>query len=796
MKPLNKTLLQKNFKHLRVKLVITVFTFILFVNSLKAQKDSSFFQIQTNENGNPLYFKHQIIIAFNPDLLKKNIIDNKEFVHGKLTDFFTQEAIALASSIGLWNDEIANTPTSKIYSFLDSDDTLSLTRSGETIEIPKYWATLLVYWPLSDPAPILQICDSLNKFYPIIEFAHPNYLYKLNSITNDPYYNSDQFNLHSNPNWTVNGNINIENAWDIETGSPEIKLGIYDSPIIYTHEDFGGGTLATSKIKGGKVYTINAANKIEVKDISTFNISLVNDNHGTQVAGIAAAIRNNEKGVAGVAGGDFTIGNNGVSLYTFGIFDANGIYCRDDDASAAITEGANYILQPNGTYTGYGLDIQNHSWGGPPGKVNIKRAIKGAARNQCVLVCSRGNDGDDVNEKGTKTQNYPATYNDEWVINVGASGNNGKRLNILENNVGVVYNTQYPSGTPRKWSSMYGEGMDVLAPGSQQLLITPHNNTVNPNFFCQQNYYCYFNGTSAAAPHVSGLAGLLLSKYRPVNGFYERLEPEDVENLIEKYAEHWAPAPSFYNDEQGWGLINPDNTLDKIKNNRYKIYHFTNGWPRTETNMGNITITVPTPTVGNPGLFGLSAGNYIVEKWKILETYTNTFGSNEQILGYWPRLNATNGLKDFSSNSLTDDEHATYSFSLTGSTVTVTATTYAYKNTNTSLWLNYDKSKVKTAYSVHTFDPTKSSINENKNVPLTLNLYPNPASKEVIIDLNNQKFEKILVFDLEGKQQNITYLINPKSILLDTSNLKEGFYICKVILENGSISNNKILIIN
>jgi hypothetical protein len=766
---------------------IVLLLILLKFNSLYAQIDSSYYEIQTNENGDPIYFKHQIIIAFSPDLLSKTIIDNKEFVHGKLIDFFNQEAIYLASSIGLWNDEIANSPTSKIYSFLDSDDTLSLTRSGETIEIPKYWATLLVYWPLRDPTPILQVCDSLNKFYPIIEFAHPNYLYFKNSVPNDPLYSNYQNNLQYNPfNGFPDGHINIENAWDIETGSSSIKLGIFDDPIMYNHEDFGGGTLTTSKIKGGKVYYTNPTGK--PVDISAFSLSLVTENHGTKVAGVAAAIRNNEKGIAGVAGGDFTQRNTGVSLYTFGIFGTGAMYCGDADASAAITEAANYILQPDGTYTGYGLDIQNHSWGGIPRSSNVGRAIKGAARNQCVVVCSRGNVPNDINKEfGTDEDNYPATYNDEWVISVGASGSNKYRLNIKDNNL---------TG-PDLWSSMYGKAMDVIAPGDWNYvptLVDYNIQSTKSGNVCFGNDYCEFNGTSASAPHVSGLAGLLLSKYRPANGFYERLQPEDVENLIEKYAEHWAPGPSFYNDDQGWGLINPDNTLDKVKNNQYQVYHFTNGWPRTETNMGNITITVPSPTAGNPGLFGLTAGNYVVEKWKMVETYTNTFGSSEQILGYWPRLNATNGLKDFGSNSLTDDEHATYVFTQTGNVLSVTATTFAYKNTSTGLWLNLDKSKIKTAYSVHTFDPTKSAVNEVNLSKIELKLYPNPASNKIMIDLENNKVETIEVFDINGKNQTISYLINSKTVVLNTQQLANGIYICKTMLTNGGIAINKIII--
>ena len=348
--------------------------------------------------------------------------------------FFTENAMALATNLGIWNNEIADAPTSKIYPFLNTSDTLSLTRTGKTINIPKYWATFLVYWPINDSTPIAQVCDSLNKFYPIIEFAHPNYLYRLNATPNDTFFLL-QHNLQYDPFNTsyTDGHIDIENAWDISTGIPEIKLGVYDSPIFYTHEDFGGGTLATSKIKGGKVYYIDANGKTVPQDISAFNLSTTYSNHGTLVAGIAAAIRNNEKGIAGVAGGDFAANNVGTSLYTFGIFGEPGTqvnnprsifspFCSDADASSAIVDGANYIKQPNGTFTGYGLEIQNHSWGGDSSSVNVRRAIKGAARNQCVLVCSRGNNVEPSDDpKGTDKENFPATYNDEWVISVGAS---------------------------------------------------------------------------------------------------------------------------------------------------------------------------------------------------------------------------------------------------------------------------------------------------------------------------------------------------------------------------------------
>ncbi len=763
------------------------------VKSLLAQTNQQDYpNVVYDERGKPSYMNNQIIIAFKPELLKKSIIDDDKFLSGKLKDFFTEEALAFVSRIGLINDTTLSAQTFKLYPNLDSDDTLSKTRNGELIVIPKYWATLLVNWPSNNSnSTIKQVCDSLIQFYPYIEFAHPNYLYSINTpqVPNDTYYAGDQFALHPDLGSPTNGNIEIENAWDIETGSPEIKLGVFDYPIIYTHEDFGGGSLASSKIRGGKVYypQSQAGQTIPTDiDISLFDIKTVTDNHGTSVAGIAAAIRNNDKGIAGVAGGDYANGANiGVSLYTLGIFTDGAItgtpsgYCTDAKAALAIEEGADYIPQPNGTYKGYGLNIENHSWGGTSSSDNIRRAIKGVVKNLCVNVCSRGQNN---NQTGSFIDWFPATYNDEWVINVGASGVNGRRASIQQNNLGIVTGTS-------SWSSMQGNKMDVIAPGVQ-LLVTScfiWNGVVNtPYSFCNHTDYCYFEGTSASTPHVSGLAALLLSKYRPANHFNNTLEPEDVENLIEKCANHLAPSPTFYNDDQAWGIINPDNTLDKIKDNRYQIYHFSNG-QSSFSNMGNINLTLKDQ-------FKIANGTYAAEKWKVTHKSTHTFAANEQILGYWPRINASEGSNDFGANAISEDDWSGYTFTLSSNNLTVDAVSFAYFIPSLNQWLYKNKADVKTAYSVHTFDPTANGIDELKTKKINLKIYPNPAKDQVKIDLKSLRFQSIEMYNVNGMLQKTDYTMAGNQIVINTSNLADGLYICKTIMADNGVSINKILI--
>jgi Subtilase family len=114
-------------------------------------------------------------------------------------------------------------------------------------------------------------------------------------------------------------------------------------------------------------------------------------------------------------------------------------WVRITNAANAIRYGADILS----------LDIQNHSWGTPTDTVGevLKYATLHAYKTGCVMVASRGNNGSDG-------LNYPACFRDNWVLNIGAAGIDGK------------FKTRN-NGSDDNFQSQFGNDVDILAPGSR-----------------------------------------------------------------------------------------------------------------------------------------------------------------------------------------------------------------------------------------------------------------------------------------------------------------------------------------
>jgi len=192
------------------------------------------------------------------------------------------------------------------------------------------------------------------------------------------------------------------------------------------------------------------------------------ENHGTHVAGIIAAERNNGKGIKGVA--------NNVALMSLRVVPNGDEY--DKDVALAIRYA-----------TDNGAKIINCSFGKSfsPNKEWVYDAIKYAAAKDVLIVHAAGNDGADLDNPDNP--NFP---NDQI--------DNGKEFADNVITVGALA-PKYGSELIASFSNYGAINVDVFAPGTAIYSTIPGNQ------------YKSFNGTSQASPAVAGIAALIRSQY-------------------------------------------------------------------------------------------------------------------------------------------------------------------------------------------------------------------------------------------------------------------------------------------
>jgi hypothetical protein len=176
--------------------------------------------------------------------------------------------------------------------------------------------------------------------------------------------------------------------------------------------------------------------------------------HGTHVAGVIAALGNNAEGTAGIAWRS--------KILPIKVLDSNGL-----GPDAAVSKGIIYAVENKAR-------IINLSSGTPYQSRLLDEAVRFAERRGVLVVAAAGNTGDKGNEVI-----YPAAY--PTVMAVGATD---------EKDGAPPFSQRQP------YVSIAAPGVDVPGPAWRDSGNGP---------------YILHTGTSAAAPHVSGLAALLLS---------------------------------------------------------------------------------------------------------------------------------------------------------------------------------------------------------------------------------------------------------------------------------------------
>lgn len=297
----------------------------------------------------------------------------------------------------------------------------------------------------------------------LVEYAEYDGVVRAASTPDDTYYDR-QWGLQK---------IQIEQAWDYveqNNASPsEIVIGVFDTGIDYNHADLAPHMWVNpGEIAGDGID--NDGNGY-VDDVYGWDVSgndsdpIDEDYHGTHVAGVIGAVRNNGQGIAGIT--------PYVKLMAIKSLDEN----RQGFVSYSI-EALNYVNLMKQQH-GVNIRVTNNSWLFDEYSQALKDAIEVAGQNDILFVTSAGNGGsDNIGDDLDQTPLYPASFDLDNIIVVAATES--------DDTLGFFSN--------------YGQtSVDIAAPGRSILSALLGGG------------YRFVSGTSVAAPQVTGTLGLLLS---------------------------------------------------------------------------------------------------------------------------------------------------------------------------------------------------------------------------------------------------------------------------------------------
>ncbi len=290
---------------------------------------------------------------------------------------------------------------------------------------------------------------------PAVEYVEPNYILYADETPNDPRYGEL---------WGM-GTIHAPDAWSMCSDADVVTVGVVDTGVDYTHPDLAANIWSAPPggfyVKIGDSTMLCPAGAHGYNAIrGTFDPKDDND-HGTHVSGTIGAVGNNGIGVAGIG-------------WKASIMGLKFLNSRGSGDTADAVDAIEFAIQAK-IAGAANLRVLSNSWGGLTPSRTLLEEIDRAYVHDILFVCSAGNYG------RTLRNEYPSTYNVPNILAVAASNENDCLADF--SNFGA-------------WS------VHLAAPG------------VNILSTIRRGAYDYHDGTSMAAPHVSGVAALVAARWR------------------------------------------------------------------------------------------------------------------------------------------------------------------------------------------------------------------------------------------------------------------------------------------
>jgi subtilisin family serine protease len=359
----------------------------------------------------------------------------------------------------------------------------------------------------------LAVSDGVRAYRrdPSVAFAEPNYLRYPTAVPTDALFsdlwglnNSGQVHAVSDADGdetatprsgTLNVDIDAPEAWDVQTGNGTV-VAVIDSGFDVSHPDLSGQLWTNPGETPGDGLDNDGNGKIDDVngwDFADNNATLLGStpfsgyDHGTHTAGTIAAARDDNgtnDGVVGVC--------PGCKIMALKI-------ARDSDGALSLSAEIAALAYAKSK----GAKIANMSLGGPSWSMAEREAIR---LSGLLAIVAAGNDSldndmalvSDLNTDGEAdifSPAYPAAYTLSNILTVGAS--NDRDENAYSTECHTTFGVSKPLCAFTNWGH---DSVDVSAPGADITSTVPGATWVT------------WDGTSMAAPHVSGIAALVLAQ--------------------------------------------------------------------------------------------------------------------------------------------------------------------------------------------------------------------------------------------------------------------------------------------
>ena len=322
---------------------------------------------------------------------------------------------------------------------------------------------------------------------PAVEYAEPNWIYRhQQTAPADPLF-AQQWALENTGqavagiHGTADADVDALQGWSpVASAGQRAYVGVVDQGIDLSHPDLGvepGGAIWTNPFD--PIDGVDNDGNGYIDDLHGWDFSDQTntvydgtpaeqhiDAHGTHVAGTIAA-RHNGIGIAGVS--------RDVVIIPAKFMGVTG------GTTAGAIQALDYLTDLKARH-GLNIIATNNSWGGGGYSQALLDAITRAAQADILFIAAAGNGGpDEIGDDSDWSPSYPGNYDTTATAGYDAV-------------ISVAATDQFDA---LAGFSNYGlTTVHLAAPGTMVVSTTP------------QNTYSFSNGTSMAAPHVTGAAAL------------------------------------------------------------------------------------------------------------------------------------------------------------------------------------------------------------------------------------------------------------------------------------------------